>query len=296
MRKREKTFYIVIIVALIASFAVSTIPSTTPVRGEVADTLVVKDTIEHSFRISPYDSLFRAYADTLGWDWKLLAAVAYVESKFDTSATSAVGAKGLMQMMPKTARAMGVPEGMERDPKESVRAATDYFAYLMRLFRRVPESERIHFVLASYNAGFGHIMDAMRLADKYGKNRYIWGDNVETFLRLKNDSIYYTDSVCRNGRFIGTETTLFVRKVQHKYSEYCLREEVYWETHHDTTHYVPRTTSFSPLPALTALPTTRDTLSTDNLLTTDMDTLTTDNEENVASADSTLNKLLDYGS
>ena len=241
MRKREKTFYTVVIVVLIVTFIMSITPDTIPhVHNENSDTLVVADTIVPIFRISPYDSLFRTYADTIGWDWKMLAAVAYVESKFDTAATSAVGAMGLMQMMPQTARAMGVPEGMERDPEESVRAAVDYFAYLSRLFRRIPESERVHFILASYNAGFGHVQDAMRLAEKYGKSRHVWNGNVETFLRLKNDSIYYTDSVCRNGKFTGIETTLFVRKVQHKYSEYCLREERYWETHRDTTHYTPR--------------------------------------------------------
>ena len=244
MRKREKTFYIVVIVVLIVTFVMSIAPDTIPqTPKEQSDTLVVKDTIIPIFRISPYDSLFRTYADTIGWDWKMLAAVAYVESKFDTAATSGVGAMGLMQMMPETARAMGVPEGMERNPGESVRAAVDYFKYLSRLFRRVPEGERRYFVLASYNAGFGHIQDAMRLAEKYGKNRYVWNENVETFLRLKNDSIYYTDSLCRNGRFTGIETTLFVRKVQHKYSEYCLREERYWQTHRDTTHYMPRATS-----------------------------------------------------
>lgn len=240
MRKREKTLYIVSISTLIAIFALGTEHTDSTHHAESADTVAtVAPPVAHTFRISPYDSLFRNYADTIGWDWKMLAAVAYVESKFDTAATSAVGAQGLMQMMPQTARAMGVPEGMERDPKESVRAAVDYFIYLNRLFRRVPENERIHFILASYNAGFGHIQDAMRLAEKYGKSRHVWDDNVETFLRLKNDSIYYTDSVCRNGRFTGIETTLFVRRVQHKYSEYCLREELYWESHRDTTHYKP---------------------------------------------------------
>ena len=229
MRKWEKVFYIVVFVALIATFAVSTSSDTihsTP--KEQPDTLVVKDTIAFTFRISPYDSLFRVYADTVGWDWKMLAAVAYVESKFDTAAVSNVGAQGLMQIMPITARAMGIPEGMESNPAESVRAATHYFAYLSRLFRRVPEGERTNFVLAAYNAGFGHIHDAMRLAHKYGKNRHVWNDNVETYLRHLNDSVYYTDSLCRNGRFMGTETILFVRKVQHKYSEYRLREETFY--------------------------------------------------------------------
>lgn len=230
MRKREKTVYIIAIAIVTAIFTVSMPPMVSTEGNETSDTLAV-ESIAPVFCISPYDSLFKVYADTIGWDWKLLAAVAYVESKFDTAAVSAVGAQGLMQMMPRTARAMGVPEGMESNPDESVRAATSYFAYLSHLFRRVPEGERMHFVLAAYNAGFGHIHDAMRLAKKYGKDRHVWNDNVEVYLRLKNDSIYYTDSLCRNGRFSGIETTLFVRKVQHKYSEYRLREETFLQAH-----------------------------------------------------------------
>lgn len=226
MRKREKTVYIIAIALVTAIFSVSTPPTISFEHISGADTLVV-EVADPVFRISAYDSIFRAYADTVGWDWKMLAAVAYVESKFDTSAVSAVGAQGLMQIMPQTARAMGIPEGMEHDPEESVRAAAEYFAYLSHMFRRVPGNERVNFVLASYNAGFGHIQDAMRLADKYGKNRYVWNDNVESYLRLKNDSVYFTDSLCRNGRFAGTETILFVRRVQHKYGEYRLREEMF---------------------------------------------------------------------
>ena len=227
MRKREKVAYIIGVAAITAIFTVITKPTLrfTPTH-EMTDTIVADTPV---FRISAYDSIFRIYADTIGWDWKMLAAVAYVESKFDTAAVSNVGAQGLMQMMPNTARAMGVPEGKEHDPEESVRAAVDYFAYLSHLFRRVPEPERIYFVLASYNAGFGHIQDAMRLANKYGKNRYVWNNNVETYLRLKSDSIYFTDSLCRNGRFLGTETVLFVRKVQHKYSQYNLWEEEFMQ-------------------------------------------------------------------
>ena len=226
MRKREKIAYIAGVAIATVLFIVNTKPKLTIADVSVAsDTAVVADMVP-IFRVSAYDSIFRAYADTIGWDWKMLAAVAYVESKFDTSAVSSVGARGLMQIMPQTARAMGIPEGMEHDPDESVRAAAAYFEYLSHLFRRVPEGERINFVLASYNAGFGHIQDAMRLASKYGKNRYVWNDNVESYLRLKNDSVYFTDSLCRNGRFNATETILFVRRVQHKYGEYRLREEM----------------------------------------------------------------------
>ena len=226
MRKWEKAIYLAGVTIATALFVVATWPDLRiEVVHDTSDEVVVDDADLPVFQISDYDSIFRVYADTIGWDWKMLAAVAYVESKFDTSAVSSVGAQGLMQIMPQTARAMGIPEGMEHNPEESVRAAVEYFEYLSHLFRRVPEGERINFVLASYNAGFGHVHDAMRLAHKYGKNRYVWNDNVETYLRLKNDSIYFTDSLCRNGRFSAVETILFVRRVQHKYGEFRLLEE-----------------------------------------------------------------------
>ena len=133
--------------------------------------------------ISPYDHLFKQYADSIKWDWQLLAAIAYKESKFDTSVVSWAGAKGLMQLMPRTARAMGVPEGMEQNAEESIKGAVRYLTELERSFRRIPDpDERKNFILASYNAGIGHILDAMALADKYGHDKYRWKDNLRTFM------------------------------------------------------------------------------------------------------------------
>ena len=56
-------------------------------------------------KISHYDDLFRKYSKEIGWDWRMLASLAYTESNFDTTAVSWAGAKGLMQLMPATARA-----------------------------------------------------------------------------------------------------------------------------------------------------------------------------------------------
>ena len=72
-------------------------------------------------KISHYDDLFRKYSKDIGWDWRMLASLAYTESNFDTTAVSWAGAKGLMQLMPATARAMGVPPGKEQNPEESVK-------------------------------------------------------------------------------------------------------------------------------------------------------------------------------
>ena len=77
-------------------------------------------------KISHYDDLFKKYSKDIGWDWRMLASLAYTESNFDTTAVSWAGAKGLMQLMPATARAMGVPPGKEQNPEESVKAAVKY--------------------------------------------------------------------------------------------------------------------------------------------------------------------------
>ena len=122
------------------------------------------------------------------------SSLAYTESNFDTTAVSWAGAKGLMQLMPATARAMGVPPGKEQNPEESVKAAIKYIAATDRSFSMIPDKqERLNFILASYNAGLGHIYDAMALAEKYGKNKLVWKDNVENFILLKSNEEYFTD-------------------------------------------------------------------------------------------------------
>lgn len=172
-------------------------------------------------KISHFDRLFKKYAEEIGWDWRLLASLAYTESNFDTTAVSWAGAKGLMQLMPRTAKAMGVPPGKEQNPEESIKAAVKYIAATNNSLRMIPDQkERINFILAAYNAGLGHIFDAMALAEKYGKNKYIWKDNVENFILLKSNEEYFTDPVCKNGYFRGIETYNFVRDVNARHDYY----------------------------------------------------------------------------
>ena len=171
-------------------------------------------------KISHYDGLFKKYAAQIGWDWRLLASLAYTESNFDTTAVSWAGARGLMQLMPRTARAMGMPEGKEANPEESIKAAVKYLGITTRSFTEVPEGERINFVLAAYNSGIGHVFDAMALAEKYGSNKYVWRDNVEKFVLLKSNEEYFTDPVCKHGYFRGQETYNFVREIMGRYEQY----------------------------------------------------------------------------
>ncbi len=165
-------------------------------------------------KISHFDHLFKKYAPEIGWDWRVIASLAYNESNFDTTAVSWVGAKGLMQLMPKTARAMGIPEGKETNAEESVKAATKYLAQIARSFSKITDpEEKMKFVLGSYNAGIGHIFDAMALAEKYGKDKYVWDDNVAEYILLKSHEEYFNDPVCKNGYFRGRETFNFVKDI-----------------------------------------------------------------------------------
>ena len=134
-------------------------------------------------RISSFDDYFKAYAKIIGWDWRLLAAVAYKESKFDPNVTSWAGACGLMQIMPKTALSLGLTEEDFYDPEKNIRAAAQYLNKMKKLFPNiVDENEKIKFILASYNAGPGHIFDARALTLKAGNNPDKW-DDVREYLR-----------------------------------------------------------------------------------------------------------------
>lgn len=171
-------------------------------------------------KISHFDSLFKKYSKEINWDWRLLAALAYTESNFDTTAVSWAGALGLMQLMPATAHKMGMPEGKEQNAEESVKAAVKYIKYTGNSFKNVPDKERIKFILASYNSGIGHIFDAMALAEKYGKDKYVWDGNVDKYLLLKSEEKYFTDSVCHNGYFRGVETSFFVKDILERFKRY----------------------------------------------------------------------------
>lgn len=170
-------------------------------------------------KISQYDELIQGYAGELNWDWRLLASQIYQESRFRPNAQSWAGARGLMQVMPATARQFGIA-GLY-DPTNSMEAGTAYLEYLQEYWQSIPDStERIKFILASYNAGPGHVEDARRLADKYGKNPYLWDKNVAEYLLLKSKPLYYNDPVVYYGYCRGSEPYNYVKDIMKRYDHY----------------------------------------------------------------------------
>ncbi len=170
-------------------------------------------------RISVYDEIIKESASELGWDWRLLAALVYKESGFDTSATSYAGAEGLLQLMPVTLQRFGVTD--PNDPLQSLQGGVRYLLYLDKFWReRIPDTnDRIKFILASYNIGQGHVEDAWRLTMKYGKNTRSWTD-VSIFLNLKSDPDYYRDPLVKSGFAKGHIAVNYVRDVLGLYNSY----------------------------------------------------------------------------
>lgn len=175
--------------------------------------------------ISPFDKLFRKYASQIGWDWRLLASLAFHESRFDCTQVSWAGAVGLMQLMPHTAANFGLDRQTAFDPEKNVEASVQYIKSLNMAFRRVQnKEERIKFILAAYNSGPAHVLDAMALAAKYGKKPDVWFNQVEYYLLKINEPKYYNDPVVGYGYFSGKETVKYVRKTLDTYYKYLSRK------------------------------------------------------------------------
>ncbi len=170
-------------------------------------------------RISPYDPLIKRCSDSLEWDWRLLASMIYQESHFDPKATSWAGAMGLMQIMPSTVKQYHVKDPF--DPGENIRTGVKFLRWINSIFdETVPDKqERIKFILASYNTGQGHVKDAMRLAEKYGKDPTSWKE-VEGFLLKLSEEKYFLDPVVKYGYCRGDEPVNYVEQILDRYNHY----------------------------------------------------------------------------
>ena len=207
-------------------------------RNNCARTEEIMESPEYEYisryvHLSHYDSYFREAADSIGLDWTFLAAIAHTESRFDSTAVSVSGAKGVMQMMPGTLRAFGVPDSLHADNRHNIHASARYIKELFRIFRFIknPE-ERLNFVLASYNAGHSHIYDAIRIAGKCGFKKDVWKGNVDSCLTLKSLPEYYNDStLCRYGRLRDwKQTHAFVKNVTRTWSRFNTRQQEYMDS------------------------------------------------------------------
>ena len=171
-------------------------------------------------KVSKYDDMIREYSDSIKWDWRLLASLICQESRFNPNVKSWAGAYGLMQIMPITAKNFGID--ITSSPENNMKAGILYINWLHTIFDpKIPdEDERLNFILAAYNAGPGHVLDAMKLAEKNGKDPHIWEGNVAVWLLKKSDPQYYNDAVVKSGKFLGIESVAFVSEIRDRFEHY----------------------------------------------------------------------------
>lgn len=171
-------------------------------------------------QISVYDHFYKQYARQCGWDWRLLAAQSFQESGFDPNAVSWMGAMGLMQLMPSTARGLGVSMDKVFDPETNIRGAAKLITQLNSHYAGISADERINFILAAYNAGPGHVDDARALAKKYGKDPNRWLGNVDAYVLNMSKAENYNQPEVKHGYFRGSETYDYVNKIRTRWDDY----------------------------------------------------------------------------
>lgn len=139
--------------------------------------------------ISKYDNLLRQKADSIGWDWRLLAAVVYHESRFHSDATSHKGARGLMQI-----RSSRYSDEELANPARNLSVGSNYLHRLEGMFNGANPMECVKFSLAAYNMGEGKVSRLISQADTLGLDATRW-DNVATLLPPGHHTISYVNNV-----------------------------------------------------------------------------------------------------
>ena len=131
---------------------------------------------------------FRKYATENEFDYLMLVAQGYQESRLDQRVRSPVGAIGVMQLMPETAAGSPVfiPNVEEIEP--NIRAGIKYMRYILDNYFDDAEIDEVNkhlFAFAAYNAGPNRIARLRKKATEYGFNPNEWFDNVERVVARK---------------------------------------------------------------------------------------------------------------
>ncbi len=153
---------------------------------------------------------FEESAARIGEDWRVLAAIGYQESRWEPSAVSFTGVRGLMMLTDMTARQLGVEN--RDDAHQSIDGGARYYASVReKIPDRIPEPDRTWLALAAYNVGFGHLEDARILAQSAGRNPDSWQE-VRNFLPLLAQEQWYLQT--KRGYARGWEPVRFVDNIR----------------------------------------------------------------------------------
>jgi membrane-bound lytic murein transglycosylase F len=168
--------------------------------------------------LSPYDHYVKTYAEKYDFDWRLMVAQMHQESRFDPNARSFAGAHGLFQIMPRTAKQMNLEN--VSDPETGIHAGIKYMDWVRERMTYIQpeEGQLIWFTLAAYNAGSGHVRDAVSLARKKGWNPHRWFGHVEKAMLLLSKTEYAKKA--RYGYVRGQEPVRYVHAIKNRFDTF----------------------------------------------------------------------------
>ena len=174
-------------------------------------------------KLPDYRRDFQIAQEITGIDWRLIAALAYQESKWDPLATSFTGVRGIMMLTGETADRLGVKNRL--DPKEAIRAGARYVADLADDFpEEVKDPDRLWLALAAYNLGMGHMNGGRAIAESMGYDPNSWYE-MKKVLPLLAKPEYYAR--LKSGRARGGEAVIMVENIRTFYDTLSRFEPAY---------------------------------------------------------------------
>jgi membrane-bound lytic murein transglycosylase F len=170
-------------------------------------------------KISNYDDLIKKYSHIPGWDWRLISSLIYEESRFNESITSWAGAYGLMQLMP-FIYSKFAPDSVS-GVEAHLAAGASYISFLQtKIPPNVEDSATaVKMLLAGYNIGFGHVEDAICLAEANGENSASW-DVISFYLTNLSNPKYFNDTCVKHGYISGIYAVNFANSISERFEHY----------------------------------------------------------------------------
>lgn len=148
-----------------------------------------KTTLPRDFenKVQNYYPVIRKYSKRYGFDWRLIIMLILKESRFKENARSHVGAMGLMQIMPSTAREIRREMDIEyiaNNPRDNIAAGIYHLYKQLQKFPDADRDNRVKLALAAYNCGVGRIYDAQAVARYLDLDPQSWEAVRECLLKL----------------------------------------------------------------------------------------------------------------
>ena len=164
-------------------------------------------------RLPEYKAYFLAASERTDVDWRLLAAMAYQESHWDSEAVSPTGVKGIMMLTTGTADMLGVED--RTDPEQSIHGGAEYFVRVLnKVPERISDPDRTWLAVAAYNVGYGHLEDARVITEIQGGDPDSWQE-VRERLPLLSEPRWFER--VPSGYARGQEPVLYVDNIQRYY-------------------------------------------------------------------------------